>query len=478
MESYSKSKSRAFGSHRYVDHEEEESDESVGDKPKPKNFDIFVPWACKAYGVEADVIVTRTLQSAYKSAVSPKKQVQNKQQKKEKTHVTNEQGTGTDLSSSENVQLTSSIKTETDKVVKIEAVYDDRKRLVHVKFLNNKNIPRTIMQVVALTLPYQKYLTSITINRVLCVESLYEISKFLPNSQITELCFDGTFLKEANYHLLLPQSKLKHLSLARCTINDDVVKMITDQLKEPYPASKVLSALNLSSNKITDAGANYIADMLQSNRKLCYLNLAGNMITDKGGVSILNTFQKFPLQPQELKESRVRYVAHLKEKSSLVNKFLKELQTAALDGTKKKTLKKRLAGVHYSETDFEIQIQDKAEYMANQKLGFYSNPFSPENTEVKGGVVYCLGNNTLFCLNLAYNNLGYISLKKLVEVLKMQQRLNRTPRGLIRVVTEGNLMPVACEEFVEIERLLESAIKTKISPIKRRETSVQQKPGK
>ncbi|KAJ8707378.1 hypothetical protein PYW08_010630 [Mythimna loreyi] len=448
-------------SYRSIGKDKTEDSSADVERPKPNDFDVFVPWACREYRVDANVIVTRGVQAIYISAASTaKKHITTVKRKLSMppSVVTQEHSMNVDFETSEIDQLVPEV---TEKIVKIETVYDSNENLVQIKFLNNKYIPRKVMQVVALTIPFQRHLTSITINSGFDVKALYEMSKFLPVSLITEICLDGTFVREANYHILLEDSNLKHISLARCMISDSILKSIAEQLKEPCAAAKTLSALNLSTNKITDTGAKYLADVLRANRHLSYLNLAGNMITDEGGASILNTLQKFPLQFKELFESRGRYMEYLKKKRELVNMFVIDLHNATGKNYRKKTLKKATKveslcwQQHYEIAEAQI-IQEKAESLAETKLGLFNEPFSPNNTETQDGVVYCLGNNTLAYLNLAYNNLTYISVKKLLEVLKTQKYLYRAPKGLIKVVIDGNLMPASCEEYIEISALLAS----------------------
>ncbi|KAJ8707377.1 hypothetical protein PYW08_010629 [Mythimna loreyi] len=456
-------------------------------RPSPIDFDKFLPWVCLDYHVDADIVINRVVQQTYVNVADsvPRKKLSKKYSLRPR--VAKAELLIQSYSNSATEESVSQEKLEINKEnkVTIETIYNNDDDLVALKFLKNKMIPRKVMQIIALTLPYQKHLTSITINGGLRMETLYEISQFLPNSQITELCFDGTFLDKANYHILLTQNNLKHLSLARCTINDDVVKLITDHLIDPFPAAKILSALNLSNNKITDIGAKYIADMLRRNRQLCYLSLAGNMITDEGGVSILNILQKFPMQTSEALEGRTNYVAYLKKRSNLIHTLIKELEAAAYDSSnKRKSIKK---GMKYesqsmqnmgskkpiTELGVEAQIiKEKAEVLADAKLGLFNEPFSPNNTTIQDGVVYCLGNNTLSCLNFAYNNLTYTSLKKLHEVLLTQKVLDRIPRGLIKIIIEGNLMPVSCEEYEDINCLLQLGLESLI----KYEASLKKKP--
>ncbi|KAJ8707373.1 hypothetical protein PYW08_010625 [Mythimna loreyi] len=441
------------------------ADDPVGkNRPKPSDFDEFLPWACLQYKLEVDVITRKSDQTQYVTAATSVHKRMNL-----KTKLAKPIALAESVSESTYIDSTLLDKAVTGNNIKImvDTIYNNNQNLVKLNFFNNKPIPREIFQIIALTLPYQKHLTSITINSGLRVESLYEISKLLPDSQITEICLDGTFLSKANYHILLTHGKLKHLSLARCTINDRVVKTITDQLKEPSPAAKVLSALNLSSNKITDIGAKHLAEVLRTNRQLCYLNLAGNMITDKGGVSILDTLQKFPLRSHEVQESRSKYVAYLKKKSDLIKTMMKGLQSVSFDknSSKKKSFKKGKLdsqSMHYGDLsliggDESMSLQERAELLAAKKLGLYNDVFSPKETKLQDDVVYCLGNNTLCCLNLAYNDLTYVSVKKLVEVLTAQKSLNRTPKGLIKVVIED--LPSDCPKPTDFDSFLHWANK-------------------
>ena len=66
---------------------------------------------------------------------------------------------------------------------------------------------------------------------------------------------------------------LKYVSAKNNGFKDEAAKSISDGLKCPYIQ---LAGLDLSSNKINDAGGELIAEALSTNMSLNYLNLASN----------------------------------------------------------------------------------------------------------------------------------------------------------------------------------------------------------
>ncbi|CAH2060626.1 unnamed protein product, partial [Iphiclides podalirius] len=103
-------------------------------------------------------------------------------------------------------------------------------------------------------------------------------------------------------------------------------------------------------------------------------------------------------------------------------------------------------------------LLDKVLTIVQTTLGDFTDPFSSKHTIVKDEVLYCLGNNTLCYLSLAYNDLSYLLLNKLLNVLSYQRQVDRKPCGLVYVSIEGNNLPVVCEELKLINQLLESGI--------------------
>jgi hypothetical protein len=380
-----------------------------------------------------------------------------------------------DLDKDDQSFLAPAIPLDRGQGIQVMAIYDSLDHLVQLKFLNNKWLPRTILSILNLIIQYHEYLTTIVINKGLDEHTLYDISKFLPLSHITDICLDNTYLKEANYYLLFEKkSLLRHLSLSRCSITDVVVESIAAALSYPLPGSIALSVLNLSSNRITDVGAKYLAEALRSNRHLSYLNLSDNNLTDCGGENILSSLQKFPLTFAELLASRSRHMYYLKEKNELAMKIMKNLRAGDFDKRnmkrraavkpvpppKKKGLERELSAKsaipeNRSLVNIDNALIEKAANMAENTLGEFRDPFDKDCTYVEDGIVYSEGNNTLCYLNLAYNNLTYMTLRKLLDVMTYQREISKRSKGLINVSIEGNCMPIACKELSEIESLIQ-----------------------
>lgn len=353
-------------------------------------------------------------------------------------------------------------------ICNIQAIYDSKDNLVQIKFYKNSYIPREILTIISLVQQYYQYLTAIHIDGGLKDNGLHELNKIVSASNITEVVLDNTAVKGTQYHCLLEnKSALKYLSLAGCKLMDDGVKEIANRLVHPLAASKSLRILNVSSNQITDIGAQYLGDMLRTNRQLAYLNLASNMITDTGTDCILNSLVQFPLTTDELKAMKFRRIAYFKHILKLknirripVNKKIEKKKLGKiplLTGNKSKceTIEKTAVTalnpdakvesfVCYDDTTLNIEP--------------FKDPFSPENTKVINNVKYCLGNNALNYISLAYNKLSYFSVKKVYNVLCTQKSQARVPKGLVNVCIEGNKIPKCCIEMTLIEEMIRMGI--------------------
>lgn len=355
------------------------------------------------------------------------------------------------------------------EVFHIDAVYDNNHNLIHLKFRNKSTIPVTFIKLMTLIVQFQPCLTAIYIKQGLNKNGLYQLNKIVKIAHITDMVLDETTIEEANYYILLDNdSPLKYLSLSRCQLNDTAVKMIASRLRFPTNASKALTALNLSSNKISDEGAQYLGDILRTNRQLAYLNLSSNLISDTGVNSILNSLITFPLTSDEINEKRSRKLIYLKEKNKFINETIERMY---MDYEKKVAAKKKMSKVPiltkkskssevYQEMDASIGIMDpvwleKAETVAAGMVAPFQDPFSSENVIVRDSVLYCYGNDTLRYLNLAYNNLSYYSVQKLHTVIMTQRDWDRKPKGLTNVCIEGNQIPITCAELSDINVTIE-----------------------
>ncbi|KAL0810153.1 hypothetical protein ABMA28_010945 [Loxostege sticticalis] len=460
--------------------------------PSPLDFHTYLPWAATQLQVEVAIIVTKVVQQQYVSVSALSEKLKSKMKSRPKLP------SRTELDSDQEPDEKSIAPTIDPEigVLNIHAVYDANENLVQLKFNKNKNIPRIVLKIIGLIIKYQTYLTSLNIDKGMDQYTIYEICKILPLSNLTDICLDNCSFKEANYYMLLEKPNcIRQLSLARCGITDDVVQTLTNMLVYPLPSSKSLSILNLSSNRITDVGVRHLSEALRSNRQLSYLNVADNMISDDGAEVILNTLLNFPLSFNELLSSRSRHMAYLKEKNELVVRLAKDLRAGDYDRRvmKRKSIKptplsRKPKGLEKepslksmveskSTTNMEAVFLEKATVMAENTLGEFNDPFSKQNTFVENGIVYSYGNNSLCYLNLSYNNLSYTTVKKLLNVLAYQRRLDRKPKGLVNVSIEGNFLPVLCRELASIDQILDfglSSHQRRASTHKKRPAS---KPG-
>lgn len=126
------------------------------------------------------------------------------------------------------------------------------------------------------------------------MESLHILLK--KNQNIINLNLDRNPVPEQIHGRLIYETNLKYLSLKHCKINDKGAKILSKYMI----CNRRLLVLDLSSNFIDDKAAEHLATMLRQNRKLKSLVLTDNWITDIGCKSIMQAFQKFPLNYTEM----------------------------------------------------------------------------------------------------------------------------------------------------------------------------------
>ncbi|XP_050684554.1 uncharacterized protein LOC126979358 [Leptidea sinapis] len=379
------------------------------------------------------------------------------------------------------------------QAVRINATFDTEDNLVQLEFIKNKYIiPRQLWKIIALIIKFYPYLTKVSLDSGFDQFAIYEIHKMLPFSRITQIDLCNSYVPQANYYILLDnETNLQHLSLSRCRLDDDAFEMITLRLVFPLPASNKLRSLNLSSNSITDKGITSLANALRSNRKLCYLNLSDNRISDNGAQLIFKTLLEFPITSEEIVGVKSRHLAFLKKKDEMIKKLLIDLKISDLDKKKKKaskptvvpsSAKKKLDKESslkcmidtFTNLNLESALYEKAVNIANSEMSEFTDPYSSDNTYLNDGVTYCRGNNELCYLNLSYNNLSNLSMKILLKVLIYQDMIQRTPKGLINVIVEGNPIPVPCEELQSIDDMISIGFNSrrKMSVSKRRYSKI------
>lgn len=77
---------------------------------------------------------------------------------------------------------------------------------------------------------------------------------------------------------------------------------------------------------------------------------------------------------------------------------------------------------------------------------------------------------TLVYFNMAFNNLSYLSLVKLQNVIQYQNNYRSTEKGLMKIVIEGNNLPISCPEIAQVEEIITKNIiknSRKISEVQR-----------
>lgn len=386
----------------------------------------------------------------------------------------------------------------------ITARYDKFNRLIEL-VMNKTNLRiRQIMQVIALLAPYCDSLGKIVIQRChVNAYVIYDLSKMLPLTAITEICLDESPLPEANYAILLNAegNVLKHLSIARCLINDVVCEQIASKLRYNMIAGKQLLTLNLSSNHITDEGAKFLADALRTNRRLRYLNLANNFITDTGFNQILDTLTEFPLTPAEITQKKACCVEYLKKRLAF---FMDQLHFTGLHSLPDHTGNSRASKIIMNKSDAIVpakssgkippqysadRIKSRTEIPEIKKVKAQSRdiekvnsaksattyskqsetekpkdfsslydcmgPFNPDHLVYKDGWTYSKGNLELSYLNVGYNDLTLIGMRKLLTVFTYQSEVRQPGQtGLININIEGNLLPSDCPEIRAINNVL------------------------
>lgn len=376
---------------------------------------------------------------------------------------------------------------QTDEIIlPITATYNTQNRLSAILMTNfqQQTIPRVMIQLLALILPSYQQLHKFTIrNCRIDMYVVHELGKMLPFTTITDVCLDDCPIKQTNYEELLQNTTcIKNLSLCRCNINDEVCERIASTLHYLESAERSLVTLNLTSNCIGDEGAKHLAQALRSNRHLRYLNLADNLISDDGASLIFNSFIEFPLTYDENINRLQRFLAHLKKKH-VYKECLQKLslsqksppESIRSTGDKSCSLDKRhgvLSPKRASHTRVKRKSIEresvispsslralsedylpKAELIANELVEPFVDPFCTSSLRIED-YPRCVGNFVLCYLNLAYNYLTYVSVRKLLSVVEYQKgHYNKQP-GLMRVILDGNYLPVVCTELMTIQKLL------------------------
>lgn len=310
----------------------------------------------------------------------------------------------------------------------------------------------------------------------------------LPHSNLTDICLDDTYVPEGNYYVLLDHtSNLKYLSLNRCKINDNVCKEIALRIDFGGAAEKSLRILDLSTNLITDVGAKYFGDVLRRNRHLLHLNFLGNKISDTGFDYLMKHLHEFPLTYEEILDMRSRNFQYYQRKKEIYDRCVEEIartQKSESIQLSEKNLSFSNKHSKFKKTQKPAQQRvevvshvDLAEKMTKDMLGKRNIPFDDVNCFRKDNYYYSIGNFKLCSLNVAYNNLEFGSLLKILKILKYQCLLRKqsAQTGLLRIVLEGNYFPNSCPELEKIFLYLNKATNSLIPISTQQQTSMKRR---
>ncbi|XP_022121153.2 leucine-rich repeat-containing protein 71-like [Pieris rapae] len=349
-----------------------------------------------------------------------------------------------------------------DSFINLNAWYDTKGRLVEITIIGSPiEIPRKLIIAISLCVPFHPSLSKITIRkRGLRLPALYEIGKLLAHSNITEVFIEDCYVPEGSYDLLLERAcNLKHLSLRRLCINDAICVRIAKRLDLGEPATKTLLTLDLAFNTITDVGAKAFGETLRRNRCLVHLNLCSNKITDIGAGCILNSLIMFPLTVEEIRCAKKRRFEYFIKKIATFNKIeqllISRREEEKISGSESKERRKfKKQSVNKSGPT----ITQLAEKLTQEEIGDFVDVFDSSHINYMNKVLHCNGNLCMSSLNLAYNNLTYITVRKVYNTLLVQTNNFTKLGGLVRVVLDGNNVPNDCREIEGINNLLSKKI--------------------
>ncbi|XP_031344661.1 uncharacterized protein LOC116171803 isoform X1 [Photinus pyralis] len=268
------------------------------------------------------------------------------------------------------------------------------------------------------------------------IRTVKTIVQSYPNIQT--LSVNGNPNPFQNFYILIKDTHLLYLSARFCQINDRGTKLIANQLKLPY--DHPLRAIDLSSNFISDTGAEFLSEVLRVNRTLLSLNLADNWITDAGVHSVVNILGKFILTPDECVIRRRGVLNYLRDKaktsephegngqssSSLFQKSCSETLKP------EKEIHKKISRAHSlpSSGKKESKLsQTKRLSLSTEKLAWSASEVSikldphpfVKDTYSEGQEIWCTGNLALAHLN--------ISCKQIRVWLFRKRRITYIPTG-------------------------------------------------
>ncbi|XP_011676755.1 leucine-rich repeat-containing protein 71 isoform X13 [Strongylocentrotus purpuratus] len=191
--------------------------------------------------------------------------------------------------------------------IQVEMEKEDKPDTVTEIFIRGWKIDEIMVGIFKQCFPAIEKLHTINLwNTSLTQKTLKELSSFLPQCQnLKNLTIEGNPIPEEPWACLIGEdSIIVNLSLRHNKISEKGAKTLGQAISNEKSCNKNLLSLNLSNNKLGEAGAIDIMNGLRMNRVLLSLSLASNELTDKAAIYAGEILSRFPLTHTEVVERR------------------------------------------------------------------------------------------------------------------------------------------------------------------------------
>ncbi|XP_063953864.1 leucine-rich repeat-containing protein 71-like isoform X5 [Lytechinus pictus] len=392
--------------------------------------------------------------------------------------------------------------------IHLEMEKEDKQDTVTEIFIRGWKIDETMVGIFKQCFPAIEKLHTINLwNTSLTEKTLKELSSFLPQCQnLKNVTIEGNPIPEEPWACLIGEdSIIVNLSLRHNNISEKGAKALGQAISNEKTCNKNLLSLNLSNNKLGEAGAIALLDGLRMNRVLLSLSLASNELTDKAAIYAGEIFSRFPLTHTEVVERRkalsdkgspergsgkspppsrraeskdrpgsVKSGSHLdktdkkRDKSSKRKDSKKDKEETQKGGTKKDDKWKKGGGRATAVTIAETMKATKGKTKGKDKKQSEAespdileaiNPLIAEQPESIDGQLWIPGNRALINLNLTRNHIGESGMKSLLLAVQYQQTLSTLSphpalKGLMRLSITKNSVSGQCETYQKLHDLM------------------------
>ncbi|XP_030829381.1 leucine-rich repeat-containing protein 71 isoform X17 [Strongylocentrotus purpuratus] len=392
--------------------------------------------------------------------------------------------------------------------IQVEMEKEDKPDTVTEIFIRGWKIDEIMVGIFKQCFPAIEKLHTINLwNTSLTQKTLKELSSFLPQCQnLKNLTIEGNPIPEEPWACLIGEdSIIVNLSLRHNKISEKGAKTLGQAISNEKSCNKNLLSLNLSNNKLGEAGAIDIMNGLRMNRVLLSLSLASNELTDKAAIYAGEILSRFPLTHTEVVERRkalsdkgspergsgkspppsrraeskdrpgsVKSGSHLdktdkkRDKSSKRKDGKKDKEETQKGGTKKDDkwkkagFKMTLTGTAETmkATKGKTKGKDKKQSEAESPDILEAiNPLLAEQPESIDGQLWIPGNRALINLNVSRNNIGEPGMKALLLAIQYQQTLGTLSphpalKGLMRLSIAKNSVDGQCETYQKLHEMM------------------------